>query len=94
MMDLEDFAKVKLLERNRWLLSRQLDGEAGSMVVEQVQELGLEVMLSKRIKKINTDGNNNVTGATFEDESVIECSCICFAIGIQARDALAKDSCI
>lgn len=32
MMDLENFAKVKLVERNRWVLSRQLDGDAGGMV--------------------------------------------------------------
>jgi nitrite reductase (NAD(P)H) len=29
MMDLEEFKSVKLIERNRWVLSRQLDGDAG-----------------------------------------------------------------
>lgn len=62
------------------------------MVVEQVQNLGLEVMLSKRVKKINTDDHNNVIGVIFEDEGSMDCSCICFAIGIQARDALARES--
>ena len=33
MMDLEAFKHVKLIERNRWVLSRQLDGDAGGMVV-------------------------------------------------------------
>ena len=40
MMDLESFGKVKLIERNRWVLSRQLDNDAGSMVVELVRQLG------------------------------------------------------
>ena len=80
MMDLEDFGKVKLIERNRWVLSRQLDGDAGSMVVEQVRQLGLDVLLSKRVGKINADDGNNVTGVTFEDGETMDCSCICFAV--------------
>lgn len=80
MMDLEDFGKVKLIERNRWVLSRQLDGDAGSMVVEQVRALGLDVLLSKRVGKINVDADNSVSGVVFEDGESMECSCICFAV--------------
>lgn len=90
MMDLEDFGKVKLIERNRWVLSRQLDSDAGNMVVEQVRALGLDVLLSKRVGKINTDDGNNVIGVTFEDGESMDCSCVCFAIGIKARDELAR----
>ncbi|KAK4631225.1 Nitrite reductase [NAD(P)H] [Fulvia fulva] len=90
MMDLEEFGKVKLIERNRWVLSRQLDGDAGGMVVEQVRQLGLDVLLSKRVGKINTDENNNVIGVVFEDGEQMDCSTICFAIGIKARDDLAR----
>jgi nitrite reductase (NAD(P)H) len=81
MMDLEEFKEVKLIERNRWVLSRQLDGDAGGMVVEQVRSLGLGVMLSKRVGRIETDEGNNVTGVVFEDGEKMECSCICFAVG-------------
>jgi nitrite reductase (NAD(P)H) len=80
MMDLEDFGKVKLIERNRWVLSRQLDGDAGGMVVEQVRQLGLDVLLSKRVGKILTDESNSVVGVKFEDGQEMECSCICFAV--------------
>ena len=90
MMDLEKFSQIKLIERNRWVLSRQLDGDAGGMVVEQVRNLGLDVLLSKRVGKINTDDANNVAGVTFEDGESMECACICFGIGIKARDELAR----
>ncbi|GAB7337008.1 hypothetical protein MBLNU457_g2423t1 [Dothideomycetes sp. NU457] len=90
MMDLEEFGKVKLIERNRWVLSRQLDGDAGGMVVEQVRALGLDVLLSKRVGKIDVDADNSVTGVTFEDGEKMDCSCICFAIGIKPRDELAR----
>ena len=92
MMDLDEFSKVKLIERNRWVLSRQLDGDAGGMVVEQVRDLGLDVLLSKRVGRINTDEGNNVTGVTFEDGEAMDCTCVCFAIGIKPRDELARKS--
>ena len=90
MMDLESFSKVKLIERNRWVLSRQLDGDAGSMVVDLVTKLGLDVLLSKRVGKIEVDGDNAVKGVVFEDGERMDCKCLMFGIGIKARDELAR----
>lgn len=92
MMDLESFAKVRLVERNKWVLSRQLDEDAGTMVVRQVRDLGLDVLLSKRVQRIKVDEDNSVTGVVFEDGEEASCSTICFAIGIRARDDLARKS--
>lgn len=90
MTDLNAFSKVSLVERNRWVLSRQLDGDAGGLVVEQVRALGLEVLLSKRVGKIEVDEKNAVKGVEFEDGERMDCSTICFAIGIRPRDELAR----
>lgn len=92
MLDLERFGKIKLVERNKWVLSRQLDSDAGSMVVELVRKLGLDVLLSKRVARINVDPDNAVNGIVFEDGERIECRCVMFAIGIKARDDLAKSA--
>ncbi|KAG8423773.1 Nitrite reductase [NAD(P)H] [Metarhizium acridum] len=92
MMDLESFSSVKLIERNGWVLSRQLDQEAGGMVVQQVHDLGLDVMLSKRVREIKVDGANHVVGVAFEDGEELDCSAVCFAIGITPRDELARVS--
>lgn len=92
MMDLESFGSVKLLERNKWVLSRQLDIDAGSMVVELVRKLGLDVLLSKRVAEIEVDGDNVVKGVLFEDGARLDCKCIMFAIGIKARDDLARNA--
>ncbi|KAK2748059.1 hypothetical protein FQN55_004610 [Onygenales sp. PD_40] len=89
MMDMEVFSSVKLVDRNRWVLARQLDGDAGSLVTEKIRELGLDVLLRKRVARINVDDNNNVVGITFEDGESVDCSCICFAIGVRPRDELA-----
>ena len=90
MMDLEKFSKVKLIERNRWVLSRQLDADAGGMVVELVRQLGLDVLLSKRVGKIEVDEDNAVNGVVFEDGERMDCKCLMFGIGIKARDELAR----
>lgn len=90
MMDLNTLKQVKVIERSRWVLSRQLDEEAGSMVVEQVRNLGVDVMLSKRVDKIEVDDNNFVTGVRFEDDELMPCSIVCFAIGVRPRDDLAR----
>ncbi|KAI1112221.1 nitrite reductase [Nemania sp. NC0429] len=91
MRDLQCFEKVRLIERNGWLLSRQLDSAAGNLVVEKVAELGIDVMLTKRVARIKTDGeSNNVTGVVFEDGEEMDCSTICFAIGVRPRDELAR----
>ncbi len=90
MMDLESFGKVKLVERNRWVLSRQLDSDAGSMVVELVRKLGLDVLLGKRVGKIEVDEDNAVKGVIFEDGEHMDCKCLMFGIGIKARDELAR----
>jgi nitrite reductase (NAD(P)H) len=80
MLDLEAFSKVSLIDRNRWLLSRQLDSDAGTLVVDQVRALGVDVCLSRRVRQIETTADNKVKGVTFEDGDFLECSCICFAV--------------
>lgn len=92
MMDLECYGKVGLIERNGWVMNRQLDGEAGTMVVNQIRDLGLEVNLKKRVGEIKVDESNHVTGVVYEDGEHMDCSTICFAIGVSARDDLAKES--
>ncbi|KAG5948541.1 Nitrite reductase [NAD(P)H] [Claviceps sorghi] len=92
MMDLGSFGKVKLIERNRWVLSRQLDQEAGNMVLQQVQDLGLEVLLRRRLSRIQVDDRNSLSGVLFDDGEEISCSTLCFAIGITPRDEVARVS--
>jgi len=90
MMDLEEFKHVKLIERNRWVLSRQLDGDAGGMVIDLIRKLGLDVLLSKRVGKIEVNQENAVKGVVFEDGERMDCRCLMFAIGIKPRDELAR----
>ncbi|KAI1437113.1 nitrite reductase [Xylaria sp. CBS 124048] len=90
MLDLNSFEQVKLIERNQWLLSRQLDSEAGNLVVEKVRGLGIDVILEERVARIKTYADNHVAGIMFEDGEEMDCSTICFAIGVRPRDDLAR----
>lgn len=91
MTDLEDFGNVKLIDRNKWVLARQLDGDAGTLVTRKIQELGLDVLHQKRVKIVHTDDGNNVIGITFEDGERIECCCICFAVCVLVSWRLVMD---
>jgi nitrite reductase (NAD(P)H) len=92
MMDLECFENVKVLERSPWLLSRQLDAEAGGMVCEQVRALGVDVLLEKSVSKIDVDDQNRVRGIFFNNGEYFDCSTVCFAIGVRPRDELARQA--
>jgi nitrite reductase (NAD(P)H) len=92
MMDLETYSNVSLVEKSPWLLSRQLDCDAGGMVAQEVRRLGLDVMLGKGVKTIKVDGDNNVAGVAFDDGEEIECTTVCFAIGVRPRDELARNA--
>lgn len=85
MTDLQDFGKVTLVDRNRWVLARQLDEDAGSLVTSKIGELGLDVLLQKRVAVVDTDEENRVVGVTFEDGEVVDCCCVCFAVWCLAR---------
>lgn len=90
---LEKFSKVAIIERNQWVLSRQLDSEGGRLVVEKIRALGVDIMLSKRVSKINVaSSTGQITQIVFEDGEVMDCQVLCFAVGIRARDELARSA--
>jgi len=90
MTDLQDFGAVKLIDRNKYVLARQLDADAGTLVTEKIREIGLDVMLQRRVASIDTDADNNVIGITFEDGGSLECCCICFAVRVQQTFSLER----
>ncbi|ORX93796.1 hypothetical protein BCR34DRAFT_580314 [Clohesyomyces aquaticus] len=92
MLDLEVYDKITIIEAMPYVLGRQLDRDAGMMVAEQVKGLGVEVVLGKMVGKLTTSEDGSVTGVEFKDGSVVEGACVCFAIGVRARDDLAKNS--
>ena len=80
MTDLQAFSSVKIVDRNKWLMARQLDSDAGSLVTKKVRDLGVEVLHNKSLKSIDVDNDSNMTGITFTDGERLDCCCVCFAV--------------
>lgn len=92
MMDLNEFGKVKVIESIPYVLGRQVDAEGGAMVVEQVRDLGVDVILGNMVNRILTDENHNVTGVEFKDGDTVEGACVCFAVYFCASSYLLHGS--
>ncbi|KAB8302377.1 hypothetical protein EYC80_005803 [Monilinia laxa] len=81
---------IRFSERRKGTRGLVLDADAGGLVVDRVRDLGLRVLLERRLKEIRVTGENEVEGVVFDDGEEMACSTVCFAIGIKARDELAR----
>lgn len=101
LLDLESVEQAIIVERNQWVLSRQLDGEGGRMVLEKVRNLGVQVLLQAQIRDVIVE-NLSESDATGKEERLtgvlidspeasqkpMDLDMIVFAVGINARDNL------
>lgn len=103
LLDLETVEQVVLVERNQWVLSRQLDGEGGRIVLDKVRALGVEVLLKARVRDLivgkaeeDTEGKERLKGILLEGgedgDKPYDLDMIVFAVGIKPRDEVAKES--
>ncbi|KFA65808.1 hypothetical protein S40285_05369 [Stachybotrys chlorohalonatus IBT 40285] len=95
LLDLEEVEQVVLVERNRWVLSRQLDQEGGTLVLEKVKSLGVEVLLQARVRNVIWNDEDRLTGLMLEgqngkEDEPYDVDMLVFAVGIKPRDDLAK----
>ena len=88
---LETFPEIAVIELDKSLLARQLDGEGAGLVAEKVRTMGVEVKLANRLSKINSDPSTGLmTEIVFADGQVMDCQLLVFAIGVRPRDELAR----
>lgn len=100
LLDLETVEQAIIVERNQWVLSRQLDGEGGRMVLDKVKALGVEVLLQARVRDLIVKEEENdkerLTGILLEGgaepDKPYDLDMIVFAVGIKPRDELGKPS--
>ncbi|EGR45010.1 uncharacterized protein TRIREDRAFT_69210, partial [Trichoderma reesei QM6a] len=95
LLDLEEVDQVVLVERNRWVLSRQLDQEGGTLVLEKVRALGVEVLLQARVRDLVWNDEKRLTGLLLEGKDGLpdqefDIDLLVFAVGIKPRDDLSK----
>jgi len=89
---------VSIINRGAFPLSRQLDDEAGEMVLHKIEAMGVQVLTNcsptaQLTRPADDEPSDNVfTGFSLPDGTVHEADLAIYAIGIQARDELAKAS--
>jgi nitrite reductase (NAD(P)H) len=101
--DLEAIPDVAIINRGAFPLSRQIDNEAGELVLQRIESLGVKVYTNCGIKDIITttrsvpnaaaSGNTEAfAGLEFDDGTILSAQLVIFAIGISPRDELARES--
>ncbi|TFK74477.1 nitrite reductase [Pluteus cervinus] len=95
LKDLGTIPSITILERNEWVLSRQIDSEGGKLLLEQIKALNIDVLVKARTQDLvttQTDQGEFVQGLLLDDGQIHNTELVIFAVGITPRDELAKAS--
>ncbi|MEK7773637.1 MAG: nitrite reductase large subunit NirB [Deltaproteobacteria bacterium] len=82
-----DTTVVHLMGR---LMERQLDAAAAGFLKEDLEKLGIKVLLGKETAEISGDGK--VSAVRFKDGTTVEADIVVMSVGIAPNTALAKSS--
>ncbi|KAJ7484733.1 nitrite reductase [Mycena latifolia] len=96
--DMPSIPEVAIIHRQDHLLSRQLDADAGKMVLRKIQAMGVEVLTScspvEQLSRPAEDdfGREVFVGFKLPDGPIIQACLVIYAIGIKPRDDIARAS--
>lgn len=85
---MDDGVEATILERNPWLMGRQLDEKGAAMLRYKLEQQGLKVITSANTTGFS--GDEKVDGVLFSDGSKLETEIVVISAGIKARDELAR----
>lgn len=80
--------EVTVIDHNPVLLNRQLDAEAGKIVAEKAEELGIRILLEKDTLRLK--GENKVNGVELTDGTFIPTEMVIFSTGIRPNNILVE----
>ncbi|KAF7349262.1 NAD(P)H nitrite reductase [Mycena sanguinolenta] len=96
--DMPSIPEVAIIHRSGHLLSRQVDFDAGEMILRQIQTMGVEVLtncspVEQLTRPAEDDPKQEVfVGFKLADGSTLDACLVIYAIGIRPRDEVAKAS--
>jgi nitrite reductase (NADH) large subunit len=82
--------EVHIAHLNGHLMDTQLDSQAGEMLRQTLERLGVRIHLGKLTTTVL--GNGRVTGLAFKDDSALECDMVVVVAGIRPNTDLAKQA--
>ena len=81
--------ETTVVEFNTRLMPRQIDDAASSLLVEEIEALGVEVLLGKGAQRFL--GDDKVTAVSFGDDEERAFDMVVISTGIRPRDELARE---
>lgn len=85
-------ADAAVVHSGSWLMSAQLDEGAGRALGRIISGQGIGLHLGTRPRSIVVDAQGLVSAVKFSSGQQVEVDILVFAIGIRARDELARDA--
>jgi len=82
--------EVHIVEDNPRLMPRQIDDVASTILVKQIEAMGVHVHLNRGTKEIH--GTSQVEAVEFNDGTQLEVGMVVISSGVLPRDELAKQS--
>ena len=80
--------RVTVVDRNPWILNRQLDTEGGTLLVQILRELHMEVVLNG--DAFHLAGGDRIEGVQLKDGRLIECDLLLVSAGVRPDMTLAQ----
>lgn len=81
---------VTVVHHRAFLLNRQLDEKAASLLQAELGSRGIQFKLSSQVQCINGHGESHIDSVTFEDGSTLPCDLFVMAVGVQPNIELAR----
>jgi nitrite reductase (NADH) large subunit len=72
--------EVNVIHQSNHLMNQQLDPQAGAMLKNTIEKMGIRIHLKKLTKGVR--GDDDVTGIVFDDGQTLDCDMIVIATGI------------
>ena len=80
--------RVTVIDRNPWILNRQLDQDGGNLLVQILRELQMDVLLNGEAARVI--GEERVEGVELNDGRTLDCDLLLVSAGVRPETELAQ----
>lgn len=82
--------RATVIDRNPWILNRQLDQDAGNLLIQILRELHMAVLLNGEAARVI--GEERVEGVELKDGRIIDCDLLLVSAGVRPETGLAQSA--
>ena len=82
--------RATVIDRNPWILNRQLDQDGGNLLIQILRELHLDVLLEGEATRVI--GGEKVEGVELKDGRIVDCDLLLVSAGVRPETVLAQSA--